>query len=169
MSLSIPSGIFSIYNEAVDNIWSKAVDVYYPDRREECSNCYSINGRSNGVYKTGGPYPFDEGSICPLCDGEGIKYIATSETIYGRIYYDKRTWLNIGANVNYPDAVAQMVFKMTDLTKIQQCKYVVPKYYPGIEAYQISPLYRMGDYYPQGFTQNPTQYFVSYWGANGKP
>lgn len=166
MSLSIPSGIFSIYNEAVDNIWAKPVTFVYPEVREECPNCYYNGYKSNGVYKAGGPYPFDNGSLCPYCNGEGYKMTESTETVTARIYYSRKDWTDIGIPVNIPNAMAQIVFKMTDLPKVQRAKYIIPSYYTGIDAYQNQSLIRVGDYYPQGFTQNPIKYVITFWSAN---
>ena len=89
MSISIPDNVFSVFNEAVDNIWSKPIILVYPEKREECPNCYFNGYKSNGVYKTGGPYPFDDGSPCPYCEGNGYKMIEVTETIKSRIYYNR--------------------------------------------------------------------------------
>lgn len=166
MALSIPSDIFNIYNEAVDNIWAKPVTFVYPEIREECPNCHFNGYKSNGVYKAGGPYPFDNGSLCPYCNGEGYKMTETTETTTARIYYNKKDWTDIGIPVNIANASAQIVFKMTDLPKVQRAKYIIPEYYTGIEAYQNQYLVRVGEYYPQGFTQNPIKYVITFWTAN---
>lgn len=163
MSISIPPGIFNDFNFAVDNIWAKPITLFYPEIQEECANCYYNGMRSNGVYKAGGPYPFENGSVCPYCGGEGLKTTEPSETLTARIYYDRKNWIDVGAKVNVSDAAAQIIFKMTELTKIQQCKYIIPEYYEGITALQTQRLFKIGDYYPQGFTQNPIKYITTFW------
>jgi hypothetical protein len=55
---------------------------------------------------------------------------------------------------------------MTDLPKVQKAKYIIPEYYTGINAYQNQALVRVGEHYPQGFTQNPTKYVITFWAAN---
>lgn len=165
MSLSIPSDIFDIYNDAVDNIWSKPITLYYPEKRETCPNCLNDGVRSNGVYRTGGPAPFDYGFICPYCNGDGFKFIESSEIINARIYYNAKYWINVG-DVNIANSAAQTVCKITDLPKIQRCKYIVPSYYDGIENFQAQKLFRLNDYFPEGFTQNSVKYVITFWGAN---
>lgn len=160
---NISTGVYSFFNQAVDNFWSRPVTLFYPEIKEECSNCFYNGFRSNGIYKNGGPYPFSEGSICPYCGGEGLKTVEPSETLTARIYYEKKTWIDIGIKVNVPDAAAQIVFKMDQLPKIQQCKYIIPSYYEGITSFQTQKLFRVGDYYPQGFAQNPVKYVVTFW------
>ena len=163
MALSIPSGIFSIFNEAVDNLWSKKIVLVYPEIREECPNCYFNGHKSNGIYKTGGPYPFDNGSPCPYCNEDGYKMTENSEILNARIYYNRKEWVDIGIPINIPNAAAQIIFKMSELPKIQKCKYITPQYYNGIDAYQSQNLILAGSYYPQGFTQNNIKYVPTFW------
>lgn len=163
----IPTGIFKEFNQAVDNFWSKSLTFFYPEVQEECSNCFYNGYRSNGVYKAGGPYPFDNGSLCPYCNGEGLKVVEPTDSTTARIYYDRKNWLDVGTPVNVPDTAAQIIFKMTELPKVQKCKYIIPEYYSGINNYQNQRLFKIGDYYPQGFTQNPVKYIITFWSSNG--
>jgi hypothetical protein len=166
MSLSIPGHIFNSYNDAVDNLWSKKMTLVYPETRVECPNCTFNGYKSNGIYKAGGPYPFEDGFPCPYCNGIGYKMNETTEDIYGRIYYDRKLWMDVGVPINVPSAQAQTVCKLTDLAKLQQCKYLIPFYYGEIDSYQNQTLVRISDYFPQGFTQNPTKYVITLWANN---
>jgi hypothetical protein len=166
MAISIPDNVFSIFNEAVDNIWSKSITLVYPEKREECPNCYFNGYKSNGVYKTGGPYPFDDGSPCPYCEGNGYKMIETTEIIKSRIYYNRKDWIDVGVSVNIPFAAAQLVSNIEDLPKLQRCKYIIPLYYSGSEGQQNQALTSAGSFYPQGFTQNNIKYVTTFWVAN---
>ena len=165
MYISLPSGVFDIYNDAVDNIWSRDIRLIYPEIREECPNCTFNGSRSNGIYKTGGPYPFENGFLCPYCEGAGYKMIETTQTIKARIYYSQKEWVKVGPQVQIPNAVAQIVANMSDLPKLQQCKYCIPNYYPNIDNYNIQKLQRVSEFYPQGFLQNPQKYVVTFWSA----
>lgn len=162
----IQTGVFRQFNETVENFWNKSIKLFYPEIQEECSNCFYNGYRSNGIYKTGGPYPFENGSVCPYCGGEGLKVIEPNEVLKGRIYYDRKNWLDVGLNINISDASAQIVFKMDELPKIQKCKYIIPEYYANINSYQNQKLFKVGDYYPQGFTQNPIKYVTTFWSNN---
>jgi hypothetical protein len=163
MSLSLSPDLFNIYNEAVDNIWNRPITLVYPEIREECPNCTFNGFRSNGRYKTGGPYPFEDGGLCPWCVGAGYKMIETTEQINARIYYSQKEWVKVGPEVQLANAAAQIVAKLTDLPKLQQCKYCIPHYYPGIDNYNNQKLLRISDFYPMGFLQNPVKYIVTYW------
>lgn len=157
----VPTDIFDYFNQTVDNFWAKPVTFVYPEVQERCINCYG-----NGVYKVGGPYPFDNGSICPLCDGNGYKSIEPTEISKARIYYNKKDWVKTGISVEIDNAVAQLIFSMSDITKIQKCKYIIPEYYQDINNYQGQKLFLKGSPFPQGFTQNPIKYIITYWGAS---
>jgi len=165
MSISLPPDAFTMYNDAVDNIWSRPVTLVYPEVREECPNCTFNGMRSNGIYKAGGPYPFADGMLCPWCEGAGYKMIETSDTIQVRIYYSQKEWVKVGAQVNLANAAAQIISKLDDLPKIQQCKYCIPHYYPNLDNYNNLKLKKISDFYPQGFLQNPVRYVVTFWSA----
>ena len=163
MAISLPSGVFDDFNSAVDNIWARPITLVYPEVREECPNCTYNGFRSNGIYKSGGPYPFTDGGLCPWCEGAGYKMIETSQVISARIYYSRKDWVKVGAQVQLANAAAQIIAKITDLPKLQQCKYCIPNYYPNIDNYNNPKLTRISDFYPQGFLQNPVQYVVTFW------
>lgn len=169
MSLSLPPNVFDLYNEAVVNIWNRPITLVYPEVREECPNCTFNGFRSNGVYKTGGPYPFESGFLCPWCEGAGYKMILTQEDIQARIYYTQKDWVKVGAQVQLPNAAAQIVASTDYLAKIQQCKYCIPHYYPNIDNYNNQRLQRVSDFYPMGFLQNSQKYIVTFWSAYNEP
>ena len=165
MAISLPPDLFKSFNEAVDNIWSRPILIVYPEIRQECPNCTFNGFRSNGVYKTGGPYPFEEGLLCPWCEGAGFKMIDTTEQIQARVYYSQKQWVKLGPQVQLGNAAAQIIAKIDDLPKLQQCKYCIPHYYPNIDNYNNFKLQRTSDFYPQGFAQNPTKYVITMWSA----
>lgn len=162
----IPTGVFSYYNDIVNNFWVKPLLFVYPEIREDCTNCISNRNGSLGIYKSGGVYPFDNGSICPLCDGMGYKMVETSESGNARMYYDKKYWTNLNIPINIANASAQMIFTTNDIPKILKCKYIIPSYYPNLDALQGQRLFLIGSPYPQGFSSNPQKYVVTYWGSN---
>lgn len=167
MPLSIDSSLFDLFNEAVDNIWSKKITIYYPEKKEVCSNCSFDGIRSNGVYKVGGPYPFDYGTICPYCDGVGYKMIDATDVIYARIYYGPKDWVNTGVPINLPNSKAQIISKADDTTKLQKAKYIVPDYYGGTTNQMALKMLSSAYQFPQGFTQNTIKYYVTYWESYG--
>ena len=165
MAINIPSSVFTTYNEAV-LLFTRTATLVYPEKREQCPNCYmntmGTRNKSVSFYKTGGPYPFERGMPCPYCDGKGYKAIETNEDITLRIYWDIRAGVKIGAAIDIPDGSIQTIAYMTDLPKIEQCKYMIPNY-DGIEKYDKGKYEKSGTSFPQGFKQNETKYVVTFW------
>lgn len=166
MALSIPSGVFTTFNEAV-TLFTRPAILVYPEKKEQCPNCYldtmGTRTRSVSYYRSGGPYPFERGMPCPYCNGKGYKAIEVSEEVSVRIYYDRKSWVQIAIPVNIPDGAIQTICDMTDLPKIEKCKYMIPQY-DGIQNYDSNARYeRDGVSHPQGFKQNPTKYAVTFW------
>ena len=113
MAITIPSGVFDVYNEAV-LLFTRTATLVYPEKREQCPNCYmNTMGTRN-------------------------KSVSLDGTI-------------------------QTIAYMSDLEKIEQCKYMIPKY-DGIENYDRAKYEKNGPSFPQGFKQNATKYVVTFWG-----
>ena len=166
MRIVIPTGVFNIYNEAVE-LFERTVTLVYPEKKEQCPNCYldtmGTRTRSVAVYKPGGPYPFGRGMPCPYCDGLGYKAIETEEEIELRIYWEPSKWYNVGFAVDLPEGSIQTICNMKDLPKLERAKYLIPKSYGNIANYHTMRYTRAGSSYPQGFKQNPEKYAVTFW------
>jgi len=171
MAINIPSSVFDTYNEAV-LLFTRTATLVYPEKKEDCPNCImstmGVSNRSISIYQTGGPYPFDRGMPCPYCNGKGYKATEATDSITLRIYWDRKNWVKTGAEINIPDGGIQTIAYMTDLDKIEKCKYMIP-IYDGIEKYDTNAKYeKAGISFPQGFKQNATKYVVTFWNrANG--
>ena len=165
MAIVIPSGVFNIYNDAVD-LFVRTATLVYPEKKEQCPNCYldtmGTRTRSVSVYRSRGPYPFTRGMPCPYCNGKGYKAVETTEDITLRIYWNRKFWVDIGIPIDIPDGSIQTISYMTDLEKINKAKYLIPNY-DGIEKYDNGRYERAGSSYPQGFKQNETKYVVTFW------
>ena len=165
MAITIPSGVFDMYNEAV-LLFTRTAKLIYPEKREQCPNCYmntmGTRNKSVSIYRPGGPYPFERGMPCPYCNGKGYKAVEASDDITLRIYWDRKSWYNVGIPVDIPNGMIQTISFMSDLQKIEQCKYMIPNY-DGIENYDKAKYERNGSSFPQGFRQNTTKYVVTFW------
>ena len=166
MAINIPSGVFSVYNEAI-SLFTRTAKLVFPEKREQCPNCFldtmGTSTRSVSIYRSGGPYPFERGMPCPYCEGKGYKAVETSEDVSLRIYYDRKSWVSIGVPINIPEGAIQTICDMADLPKLAKCKYMIPEY-DGIQNYDTSARYeRDGASIPQGFKQNPTKNAVTFW------
>jgi hypothetical protein len=165
MAITIPAGVFDVYNEAI-LLFTRTATLVYPGKREDCPNCkmdtLGIRNKSVSIYVAGGPIPFERGMPCPYCNGRGYKEIETSQDITLRIYWDKKYWVDVGASIDVPDMSIQTIGYMTDLTKIERANYLIPKY-DGMEKFKTQKFRRHGPSFPQGFKQNSTKYVVTFW------
>ena len=170
MPIVIPTGVFNVYNEAVQ-LFERTVTLVYPEKKESCPNCYldtmGTRTRSVSVYKPGGPYPFGRGMPCPYCAGAGYKAVEAEEDIDVRIYWEPRQWRDIGFAVNLAEGAIQVISKMTHLPKLDNAKFLIPKSYGNISNYHTMKFTRASVAYPQGFKQNPEKYAVTFWERNG--
>ena len=74
--------------EAMVEDLGKECVLYYPPEWVVCSNCVydPIGKKSASIYLHGGPIPFQNGGICPVCGGSGgFKADQRTETIKGKI------------------------------------------------------------------------------------
>ena len=169
MAIVIPSGVFNIYNDAVD-LFVRTATLVYPEKKEQCPNCYldtmGTRTRSVSLYRSGGPYPFDRGMPCPYCNGKGYKAVETTEDVSIRIYWDRKNWYNVGIPLDLPQGAIQTICNMTDLPKLERAKYLIPKDYGNISNYETMKFVRSGPSFPQGFKQNPVKYAVTFWNRN---
>ena len=166
MAINIPSSVFDTYNEAV-LLFTRTAKLVYPEKKEDCPNCImstmGTRNRSVSVYQAGGPYPFDRGMPCPYCGGKGYKAVEATDTVTLRIYWDRKSWVKTDASINIPNGGIQTIAYMTDLDKIEKCKYMIPLY-DGIQNYDPNAKFeKVGMSFPQGFKQNNTKYVVTFW------
>lgn len=130
---SIPSGVFSIYKEAVDamlanDYLSSESTVVYPDKAESCSNCTNQQmGSGQGMvnrYKHGGPMPFYFGK-CPMCGGNGYRMNNTTESLRLRIYWTQKEWKRLGVTVSKPESSVVIIGFLSDLGKIKMANKII--------------------------------------------
>ena len=97
MAIKLPASVFTKLNEAI-LLFNRTCTVVYPETREKCTNCLNntFGGRSVNFYRTGGPIPFNRGTPCPLCGGEGFKLTETEESVELRVYYQKKNFIDVG-------------------------------------------------------------------------
>ncbi len=115
----IPSELFDYHEWMSDSLIDGQIGVdctlYYPPSDTECPNCLFdvVTGRSADVYKTGGPYPFEIHTTCPLCGGFGKGSIAETDTLRLRVYFGRmevNAAMRQFANVNLADAPNGVIF-----------------------------------------------------------
>jgi len=136
MTVSLPSGIFDIYHDVMNNVFlshdgfSSICTVFYPPVREACVNCNTnhFGGQSSNVYQHGGPAPFNN-IACVACGGNGYREREVTDTLRLRIYWSKKDWItnvNMVDNIVIPEADAQIIGKISDMPKILQAQNIKP-------------------------------------------
>ena len=94
-----------------------------------------------------------------------VKYVIlntseVTEDISLRIYWDKRSWISIGVDIDVPDGAVQTIGYMSDYEKMKKANKLIA-YFPDSE--EKASFTRMGEGFPMGFKQNPTQYITLFW------
>jgi hypothetical protein len=165
MSFVIPSGLIAMYNDGIDAVMTfNGIDVelHYPPKMLPCVNCYQSNGKSTNVYKTGGPLPFQNGTICPLCDGKGFFAQDNFDTVKMLVYFSPTNFAKGFAQLDLPIAAPgdfiQTKGYMTDFSKIKATDEMRVKPQPQLNVYRYS---RYSDPIPTGFHSN--RYILTLW------
>jgi hypothetical protein len=110
----------SIYKSAIDELLSKnglatQVKITYlrnVQPSDDCNNCIvdPIYKRSTGKYNNTGPEPFSDGSVCPVCNGDGYKIPNADDTCYMGVLTSEKSWIDIGLdNTKLPEGSIQTV------------------------------------------------------------
>ncbi len=143
----------------------KKCRLIYPQSLNPCPNCKidPKTGMSTGIYKVGGPISFSNHTTCPWCYGRGRKSIPNEESINLRVFFDPKTWANIGIRIENTNDTIQIIGYMSDLPKIERAQeLVVDVQIRGIKEWRCQP---HSEAIPWGFKQN--RYFVQFWKRTG--
>lgn len=128
--MHIPNDIFNLYYETVDDMTTSNFGVpctlNYPEQRVICTNCVfdSLNQVSSNVYNGTGPISFTSG-LCPYCNGIGFTSSVVTESVYLRVYFDKKSFAKLSVPINIADGSVVTIGRMEDLPKILRCSSVV--------------------------------------------
>lgn len=161
MAITIPTTIINDFNAGIDSLLNspiaKQCTVYYTPHREKCNNCVSFNlaggGSLTSKYLSGGPNPFPDSSLCPLCGGNGYRMIQASDNITCLLFFTPKDFQVFGT-INIPDGAAMIEGYSTDLPKLLKMDYIVLN-----SAEVMNFKYRLhGKYIPKGFGMN--RYFI---------
>lgn len=103
--------------------------IVYPPLRVNCVNCVKdpIGNKSSNVWKTGGPLPFPNGGICPMCNGSFTVAKENSETLHLLCAWEPRNFFYPIRNLDLkvPFGTIQTKGYMSDLPKIKRANYLV--------------------------------------------
>jgi len=124
----IPECIRQLAQDGFDDIineFGKLCTLEFKEIWQECTNCvFDFNTkRSANRYVDGGPYPFPNGSLCPLCGGQGqLKAVRPTETITMCVEADTTEWARYGLpEIRSPKGVLLSKGFIQDLPKVRSC------------------------------------------------
>jgi len=166
--VNIPNEVWSLYNSFADDFinlnFGEDCMLVYPSLSSECPNCLpdNIGKKSSNIYKTGGPEPFDNGMICPHCNGEGFYHTEPTETIKLRIYWSPKDWVKTGTTLSIPDGSVQIIGFLSDLPKVMQASHI--KLVSKNDGIMTNTFVRIQEPFYHGFKKN--RYFSLYLGKS---
>lgn len=106
------------------SIFGKQCTLHLPPITSDCPNCIpdAVGLKSSNMYLNGGPQPFTNGQICPVCLGNYVIKTANDVTIYASIEFKFDNFLNVlKANVRYPHNSIQIKTYSTHINQLRNC------------------------------------------------
>jgi len=144
----------------IDDEFGHACQLVYPQQDSQCPNCIRDpkTKQSSGIYNGTGPFPFEPHTVCPYCGGAGREVDNPTDPIRLRIYWDRKSWIDIGVQFDVADSVAMTIGYMVDLPKVEKAEYIIlEKPVEGIRRWAVE---RLGEAVPWGFHHD--RYFLQY-------
>lgn len=171
LSNIISSELKQLFNNAIDTILAPdgltvPCTIKYVGAASEthCSNCIfdPISGLSANIYNGTGPSFFPEGSVCPICMGNGVVVgnSSSSEVVSLAVVFDSKYWLNWSSkSLNISDGMVQVLSKIELLPKLRNASEL--RINNNISQYGSYVYERAGDPEPVGFGDQ--SYLISMW------
>lgn len=129
---TLTPGVKGIITTALDDLITelgKDCVLIYPSRWTSCVNCIfdpAANASANR-YRPGGPIPFLDGTLCPVCAGKGKAEQEVSETIRMLCAWQpKDFYLPISeSDLRVPGGLIQTKFYLKDRPKVVRADHCV--------------------------------------------
>ena len=125
MSLITPDDLtlYKNYFDAIITEWGKPCKIWYPPLYTPCTNCNpDITGNvSSNTYLHGGPIPFQDGQICPMCNGSYLHAVESTSSITMFIYFKVSDFKKLGSNIVVPEGGIVTKCFITDVPNIKNC------------------------------------------------
>jgi len=163
---TITNDIRNIAKSAIDsmiNQLGKPCRIVYPPMWQPCVNCHNIGmigGKPVSRYKHGGPLPFPNGTICPMCNSTGkYRANAATETVTLLCSWNPDNWVKNDLGLRIPGGTLGTKGYIWDMPKIRNADYIEIQV---VEGYAHWRFQLSGEPIDQG---NIVQgrYFVALW------
>ncbi len=131
----------------------------------ECPNCIiDVAGKkSANIYKAGGPIVFEEGLLCPYCNGEGMIPTQSTEILQLAIVWSYQG--NMPWAANFPRGSTITICSSAYQPNIKRCNQVILDFTDGddtgIELYKEHTFVRDGEPQPAGLGSH--DYIMTAW------
>ena len=128
---SLSTDVKTIAQNAIDDLidqLGKDCLLQFPPIPEYCVNCIidPIGNKSSNHWVNGGPIPFPNASICPMCDGRGYHYKELTRPIKLLISNSPSEWfVKLPVNIQSPAGTIQTKGYVADLPDVLQCRKMI--------------------------------------------
>ncbi len=160
ISSDIISEYFWIADEFIDGVFGNNARLVFPPKFSSCDNCKKdiSTGRSSGIYNGTGPISFTNHTLCPRCNGRGTLELPSTQDIRLRVYWDSRSWIDIGMPIGSPDSTAMCIGYLSDLPALERANHII--LHTDLQDIRRYIVQREGSAVPHGLSQN--RYFIQY-------
>ena len=123
--------ITKIASDAIDDLidqLGKQCTLVYPPVWTVCTNCVfdPVGDKSANRWVSGGPIPFTDGAVCPLCDGAGKRADETTEVITMLIANQPSHYFaKLPSNIQLPSGRIQTKGYLSDWPKVIRAKEMI--------------------------------------------
>ena len=176
-----------IINSTVKQLYINAIDsllyddsctrpcriIYTGSKFVDCPNCAfdPIGRKSSNRFQSGGPMPFPQGSICPMCGGAGKRQdVSQTELIDLMVIWDSNAWVRLGGggetasrSAHTPNQLAQTISRVETWAKLNRANEIILD--TEVEGYKQLKYTRVGD--PELVGIGSSQYVIAMWERNG--
>lgn len=127
---TLTNDIKQIASDAIDDLidqLGKQCRLVYSGIKTDCPNCIfdPQSKKSTGIYKAGGPRPFPNRTICPVCRGAGQIDTTSTEVVTLLCNWNPRDFYIFPINIEQPHSMVQTKGYIKDLPKILRARKMV--------------------------------------------
>jgi hypothetical protein len=159
MTLDIPSGVLTKYNEVIDatitNMFGVTCQLVFTQKIEVISNTFDNIPQNKSIHAHmmgGRPAQFKRQTST-------FKEVEMLEDLKMKVYWSERDFVKTSSNMALPDGAIQTIFFATDLAKIKRCKEIIV--HKDIKTLQEMRFKLAGEPFPMGIKQ--VRYFGAFW------